>query len=435
MPSSLARRLVASAALVSIAVLAAGGAVLSSIFRESVEDSFDARLNILLESLVATTEIVDGQPELQRPLAEPRFDQAYSGWYWQIDGPSGLQLRSRSLFDQALSPRRSTLDGPTGETLRMLTRQIVLPGSSDAFDFTIAADTIETTEQVSRFNRVLSWSLGLLAAGLSIAVIVQVRFGLRPLARITATLALIRDGQATRLKGPFPTEVTPLAAEVNALLEHSEAVIDRARTHVGNLAHALKTPIAVLANEAGIDDSSLAGTVRQQTALMQRQVDHYLARARTAATGSLPTARTEMWPVVSGLVRTLRRIYADKELSIIDSCPGDLSFRGEKEDLNEVIGNLLDNACKWARREIRVSGHSDGGMVIIAVDDDGPGLSETDRGLAVRRGARLDETAQGSGLGLSIVRDVVELYGGEFRLDRSDLLGGLRATVRLPAGG
>ncbi len=430
MRSSLALRLVASAALVSVAVLAVGGVVLSSVFRESIEDSFDARLNILLESLVATTDIVDGQPILQRPLADPRFEQVYSGWYWQIDGPSDVQLRSRSLFDQVLAPGQSS--GPDGETLRILARQILLPGAAAAFDFTIAADEVEIDAQVARFNSVLGWSLGLLAAGLIIAVVVQVRFGLLPLARITATLARIRDGHATRLGGPFPTEVTPLAAEVNALLAHSETVVERARTHVGNLAHALKTPIAVLTNEAGTQRGRLADTVRQQTTLMQRQVDHSLARARTAATGSLLTARTDVGPVVAGLVRTVRRIYADRSLSIAEEVADGLVFRGEHEDLNEVVGNLLDNACKWARQEIRIGAAADEEQLAVWVEDDGPGLSAEDRERAVRRGARLDETAQGSGLGLAIVRDIADLYGGALRLDQSEL-GGLRTTIRLPA--
>ena len=207
---SLAFRLVVSAALVSLAVLAVGGAVLSSIFRESIEDSFDARLNILLESLVATTELADGELGLQRPLSEPRFDRVYSGWYWQIDGPSNFQLRSRSLFDQALHPTDdggAVASGPDGEALRLSSRRIVLPGSADPFTFTIAADTQEVDDQVRRFRRVLAWSLGLLALGLSVAVIFQVRFGLRPLGQVTATLARIRDGKAVRLEGPLAQQV------------------------------------------------------------------------------------------------------------------------------------------------------------------------------------------------------------------------------------
>ena len=418
-----------------MAVLAVGGAVLSSIFRESIVDSFDARLNILLESLVATAELADGTLELQRPLSEPRFDQVYSGWYWQIDGPSNFQLRSRSLFDQALLPAGEggvAATGPDDEALRLLSRRIALPGSADRFTFTIAADTQEVDNQVSRFQKVLAWSLGLLALGLSLAVIFQVRFGLRPLGLITTTLARIRDGKATRLEGPFPNEVTPLANEVNALLAHSETIIERARTHVGNLAHALKTPIAVLANEAGARDDKLAETVRHQTDLMRRQVDHYLTRARTAATGTLLTARTDVQPVVSDLVRTLRRMYQDRDLTITETCTDALAFRGEKEDLEEIVGNLLDNACKWGRKQILIAASLDGGALLIEVHDDGPGLPEETRAQALRRGIRLDETVQGSGLGLSIVMDIAGLYAGELNLGQSSRLGGLNAAVRLP---
>ncbi len=304
--------------------------MLSSIFRESIEDGFDARLNILLESLVSTAELTDGELSLRRPLAEPRFDQAYSGWYWQIDGQPDVQLRSRSLFDQTLqaNDQLGATVGPNGEALRLLAREFVLPGTSTPFTFTIAADTEELDDQVRRFRTVLVWSLGLLAFGLTIAVIIQVHFGLRPLGHIGATLARIRGGKTARLDGPFPREVMPLANEVNELLAHSETIVERSRTHVGNLAHALKTPIAVLANEAGTRDDKLSETVRVQTDLMRRQVDHYLSRARAAATGALLTARTNVRPVISSLARTLRRMYDEKDLTIVETCPATLAFRG-----------------------------------------------------------------------------------------------------------
>ena len=437
MPRSLAFRLVASAALVSIAVLAVGGALLSSIFRDSLQDDFDTRLSLLLESLVATTEMTDGVVSLQRPLADPRFDQVYSGWYWQIDGPDGVRQRSRSLFDQDLQAPdgNAVATGPDGERLRVVRRQILLPGADEPLTFMLGARTRELDEQARRFGLVLTWSLGLLALGLIVAVVVQVRYGLRPLGQISATLARIRDGQAARLDGPFPAEVRPLAAEVNELLTHSETVVARARTHVGNLAHALKTPLTVLANEASSRHDDLSTTVRAQTAAMRRQIDHYLVRARTAATGDLLTARTEVRPVIAGLLRTLRRIYQDRRLTLSETVSNGLAFRGEKEDLEEIAGNLLDNACKWARRQVLVTADIEAGYVRIEVHDDGPGLPDDARAAALQRGTRLDETVQGSGLGLSIVRDIAGLYGGELRLDESARLGGLNATVRLPNAG
>ena len=444
---SLTFRLIASAALWIAAALFVGGFLLSSIFRGTLEESFDRRLGALLETLVAVSDIgADGRLALFRPLGDARFGRTYSGWYWQIDGGAAGRLHSRSLFDFTLRPGVPGADGnagfdlargPDGQVLRIVTRDIVLPGAARAVRYNVAADTAETEAQVGRFNGTLAWSLGVLGLGLFAAVLIQVQFGLRPLRRVRAALSDVRQGRAERLEGSFPPEINPLATELNAVLDHNAEVVLRTRTQVGNLAHALKTPLAVLANEAGpaaqsSADAALAANVSRQTALMRRYVDHYLARARTAAAGRVIGARVDAADVVKDLRRTLEKMYVDRDLTISDAGDTPLPVLGEREDVEEMIGNLMDNACKWARTRVAVAVEAQDGTVGITIDDDGPGMPPEEHERVMARGARLDESVSGSGLGLAIVADVVELYGGGLSFEASPL-GGLRVVLSLPA--
>lgn len=441
-PDTLAFRLVAGAALWCLVALAATGLVLSSVFEETVERGFDARLQTLLEALVAASEIGPGGTlELSRAPAEPRFSQPLSGWYWQIGTVGGPLLRSRSLWDQELSPPsaqsgdgtdRATRRGPNGKKLRIVARKILLPDAEETLTFQVAGDLAEVDGEVARFDRILWWSLGALSIGLVSGTFLQVRFGLLPLGRLRRALADIRLGRTSRLEGRYPGEIQPLVQELNVLVDHNAAVVERARTHVGNLAHALKTPLSVLANEAAAGIGPLAELVARQTRSMRRQVDHALARARAAATGGLLGARTRVAPVVDDLTRTLSRIHVDRAIAVDTACPPDAAFRGERQDLEEIIGNLLDNAFKWAAAHVRVAVELEAGRLVVRVEDDGPGLSAAEFERVLQRGARLDEQVPGSGLGLAIVRDIVELYGGSIVLEASPL-GGLAAILSLPA--
>jgi signal transduction histidine kinase len=272
-----------------------------------------------------------------------------------------------------------------------------------------------------------------------LAVVAQVYFGLLPLQRIRGALAAVREGRAERFEGEFPIEVEPLVAELNGLLDHTTEVLARARAHVGNLAHGLKTPLTVLANEGDNPTAEAPGIIRQQTALMRRQVDHYLSRTRAIGNVALPRAHTEVLPTVQGLARTLEKIHAGSTLSLAVDCDPGLTFRGEQHDLEEMLGNLADNACKWARSTVHIAARpqaepgSGGLRVVITVDDDGPGVDAALRPYLFDRGRRLDESKPGSGLGLSIVRDIAALYGGQSELTDSPL-GGLRAVLILPGG-
>jgi signal transduction histidine kinase len=264
----------------------------------------------------------------------------------------------------------------------------------------------------------------------------QFRAGLSPFNRLRQQMLSLRDGSNLRIEGSYPTEVQPLVNDLNALLEHREQIVHRALAKAGDLAHGLKTPLAVLHQEADRAEAAgqheTASTITQQVERMRRQVDYHLAQARAAAPGSAPSALCPLLPSVQGLTRTLLRIYADRGVAIEVDISPDHSVRGQSEDLEEMLGNLLDNACKWAKSRAKIQSTKEGGAVLITVDDDGPGLPDSMREQVLQRGIRADETSPGSGLGLAIVRDLAELYNGSIALTDSPL-GGLRATLRLPS--
>jgi len=361
----------------------------------------------------------------------------------------GQPQTSRSLWDQTLSPRdlvrgeNNTMwgyaAGPDRQQLRVLMRRIALPfvdndGSqtNQLFEFAVGGDIAETEAEVGRFNRTLFWSVAIFSLGLIAAMLIQVRVGLMPLHRVSEALGRIREGRARQLEGEFPSEIAPLASELNGLIAHSSEVVGRARAHVANLAHFLKTPLTVLANEAAATSGPLADTVSRQVNVMRRQVDHYLARARAAGALDVLGSRTEVAPVINDLARVIKRMHPDKDLAIQVNVPSTLAFRGEREDLEEMAGNLVDNACKWAHGRITVDAVPlDGALFALRVGDDGPGLQPEERSRAMQRGERLDESVPGTGLGLAIVRDIAKLYGGNFALDESPM-GGLEARLELP---
>ena len=431
---------------------------LGKLFRQHVEAQFHAELRTHLDQLTAHITLdAQGRAQLALPLSEPRFGRPYSGYYWQVDaiGPTGASiapalLRSRSLWDVALAVPEDALAegdihvhqvvGPQGKYLGLVERSVHLDDSPDGKPHTLrllaAADADLMAEPVSRFNGALWLALGVLGAGLVLAAVVQVSVGLSPLRALRTALARVRGGEVPRLAGDFPVEVAPLVEEFNTVLAHNADVVERARTHAGNLAHALKTPLSVLANAAQAkeqQDPELARLVLEQIGVARRQVDYHLARAQAAAATRVPGAKTVLVPVVEGLVRVMQRIHAQREVAItVHPWPAALAFRGEAQDLQEMLGNLLDNACKWAKHRVEIGAHSEGANLTLTLDDDGPGLDVPQRDAVMRRGVRADEQVPGSGLGLAIVDDLARLYGG--RVDLLDSpLGGLRAALTLPA--
>lgn len=439
--NSLVFRLSVGALIWISGALTISGFVLAEIFHDHARGNFDRRVQVLLESVVAVTEIGEtGEASLQRAPGEPLFDRPYSGWYWQIRGPGELMLRSRSLWDQVLDiPDKELPDltrfeavGPQSQNLLVLARDVTLPGSENIYRFAVAGNLDQMQREAEPFDRALGWSLGILWFGLLVASAVQIYYGLHPLRRIRRGLTNIRNGRTDRLEGRFPAEVTPLAEELNAYLGQISDIVERARTHVGNLAHSLKTPLSVLTNEAQSASGPLAETVRRQVQVMGRRVDHYLVRARTAATGGMLGSRAAVRPVLDDLARTLTRIHVERGIAVSFEAPDALAFRGDRQDFEEMAGNLMDNACKWAESTVMVTAARDGAGLRITVDDDGPGLAEELRQTALSRGGRLDESVPGTGLGLSIVEEIAALYGGSLSLEDAPA-GGLRAVVTLPA--
>ena len=425
--------------------LAVGGAVLSNAFRLAAQNSFDAALATDMDGLIAAAEPdPSGGVMLQGRFLNHNFDRVYSGLYYQIkSGATGGQI-SRSLFDREIVPVGQTRQGaltwgeaagPEGQHLRVVSRRVDLtPGQgSGDYTFLVAGDLAEVDRQTEEFNTTLIWSFALLGLGLIGAILVQVKIGLLPLRRVSEALARIRDGKARRLDGHFPTEIAPLATELNSLIQHSEEVVGRARTHVSNLAHFLKTPLSVLGAEADAQPGPLAESVQRQVFSMRRQVDHYLSRARAAGSLDVLGNRTQVSAVMDDLARVIGRIHAARGIVIDAECSEDICFRGERQDLEEMLGNLIDNGCKWASGRVRVRCQTrDGGRLFLTIEDDGPGLSAEQRAQVGERGERLDESVPGSGLGLAIVRDISKLYGGFFLLDASPL-GGVMARLELPA--
>ncbi|MBC2858863.1 ATP-binding protein [Stappia sp. 28M-7] len=447
---SIATRLILVASLWSLVALLVTGTVLVALYREASEREFDARLDVYLKAIIG--EMAAGTPsEPAEPgnLGDPRFDLPASGWYWLVmNADSGEVLfSSMSLLGDRLpldEPQpgvilRSVISGPQGAELRVL-QQTIIFGEAAAYRIAVAGETAELREREYDFAGQVALTLLVLGLGLIGAIFLQVRVGLRPLVALSASLAAVRRGDAQTVDENLPPELKPVAVELNALVRSNREVVERARTHVGNLAHALKTPLSVILNEVRGQDAPFAPKVAEQAEVMRSQVHHYLERARMAAQRRVIGVSCDVEPALSRLIRAMTRIHRDRGIEISLDMKTRLRFRGEEQDLEEMTGNLIDNACKWAASRVRVSvaavGAGEGGeRIVITIVDDGPGLGESEMAEALKRGRRLDETVPGTGLGLSIVVDLAGLYGGDLALarDRGPGGGGLAARLTLPA--
>src|SRR6266568_2689434 len=397
--NSLALRLFLSATAWTVVILFATGVVLSSFYRHAVERAFDRRLGVYLKTLVADVASPEESAEkFPQSLGEPLFELPLSGWYWQVTrlDPHKPEVRSsRSLWDSALprleggkiptdagGSRVGYVQGPENQRLRMFERTIDL-GEEGRYLIAVAGDAAEIDDEVRTFNEALALTFCVLAIVLLLTTMFQVRFGLAPLKRISESLAAIRSGGAERLEGTFPDEIAPLARETNALIEANREIVQRARTHVGNLAHALKTPLSVIVNEAAARGSdSFAQKVLEQADIMRDQVARQLERARLAARSTRIGALVNVPPVVTALARSMEKLHREREIAIDVDLPEHAHFHGEQQDLEEMIGNLVDNGCKWARSRVAIevladqqASEGEKARVRIIVDDDGPGLS------------------------------------------------------------
>src|SRR5579863_7312373 len=454
--NSLALRLFIWAAGWTLIILIVTGIALSTLYRHAVERAFDRRLDVYLRTLVAdVASPEDSGDKFPQSIGEPLFELPLSGWYWQVtrlDSKTPEVHSSRSLWDSSLPRltdektstdgefRQGYAKGPEDQELRLVERDIDL-GTDGRYLIAVAGDASEIDDETGSFKRTILITFTALTLALLLTTALQVRFGLAPLARISEGLAAIRSGRAERLQGKFPVEIAPLARETNALIDANREIVERARTHVGNLAHALKTPLSVIVNEAAArGNDPLACKVLEQTDIMRDQVARQLERARLAARSTVVGTSVEVPPVVTALARTMEKLHRARDIAIDVDVPDHARFRGEQQDLEEMVGNLVDNGCKWAQSRVAIEVMADQppadgakSRVRIIVDDDGPGLSPAEREQVALRGQRLDETKPGSGLGLSIVVELANLYGGVLTLGTAPI-GGLRAELALPGG-
>lgn len=439
--NSLTRRLTLLTTLwVSIGLGLLGWFVVRTDERQ-IEAAADARLSSLLDAVVAAAAFEPASgPTLTRPLADPEFDRPLSGHYWQITGPGGRQATSRSLWDSRLvvalrepgGIRAHDMEGPRGERLRMLERDVQIEGRFGRVPITVqVAVTREGTDaEIASLRQNVILAFALLGTGLVAVVALLVVWGLRPLRRTQEELVEVREGRRLHMDVAAPVEIAPLVAEIEALIEQNRATVDRARNHVGNLAHALKTPIAVLRN--ALESGDMAGA-RAQSATLERLVQHHLRRARAGALAGSAGAESMPLAVAEALATTLRRLTAARGIVIhVTGEPG-ARMRADSQDLTEMLGNLMENSCKYGQGQVAVQVRMDGpARVFVEVEDDGPGLPAGEDGAALARGVRLDEAKPGSGLGLAIVSDLAALYGGHLTLERGARLGGLVARLELP---
>ena len=437
---SLQRRMILIAAAWITLLLAGGGFALDRVLSAAITRNFDASLEYVLTALINTAELSGGEVIFNREAADQRFLEPYSGLYWQVSAKGREPFASRSLWDRRLDYGAPHVDRNVhvydsnqfrDETLRIVERDVTLPGAPTVWRFQVAENREGRDAQIAALRRTLVRSFLLLALGLLVLAALQSVYGLRPLRRVREEIAFMRAGKTNRISSAMPVEVQPMVEELNALIEHNERQAEEARRHAGNLALALKTPLTVIMNAATAQADDLADTVCREARTMRRQVDHHLARARAVGRRGSAHSRAEVWPSLESVERAVARLY--RHVRIDASGPKDLQVHVERQDLDEMLGNLVENAAKYGGGSVFVTVSAQAGFVEIVVEDDGPGIPEGERVRIFDRGVRLDTGKPGTGLGLAIVRDVAEIYEGTVALEESEDLGGLLVRLRLPA--
>ena len=451
MKGSLRLRLLAGTLAWMLLTVALAGWGLRALFQDHITQQLQEQLALQLDHLSGAVDWgADGRVRIAHLAADGRMEQPLSGLYWQIDRlggqPQAAVARSRSLWDQQLQLPALAGDMPAkgyrvlllhdaqGHELLAVARTLQLPeDDAPPLRLVVAGDKALLAEPLQGFTRMLLMALGMLALGLALAVALQLQLALRPLKLLRERLAAVRGGSAAQLTGQFPQELQPLVAEFNHVLTENADMVQRARTQAGNLAHAVHTPLTILANAASGEATPLARLVQEQVASARRQVDYHLARARAAAAVRATGLRTPVLAPLQALLRTMQRLHADRQLAFeLAPQAQDGAFRGEEQDLYELLGNLIDNAGKWARTRVVVDVRREGDLLCFTVDDDGPGIPEALRDRMFERGVQLDEQRPGSGLGLDIVRALAQTYGGSVQALASPL-GGARLRLCLPA--
>jgi len=428
-----------------VIALVATGFLLTDLYSRALDTTLSETLDFHVEGLTGIL-LDEGDPQAPDiALSDPRFDRPRSGWYWIIrDGDGhlinlstsvvGIDLPQLDAVPDIQGRRTGVVSDAFGTQLRIVDRVVRLDGQD--YHIVVAGNLTEILGLVGEFRGQAFIVLGAVGAMLAIMSAIIARIALRPIGRLRAAIENVREGETPNITGTYPTELAPLAEEVNELLRSNTEIIERARNQVGNLAHGLKTPIAVLRNEAAAKKGALADVVQAETEKMSTMVSTYLERARLAARTSVVGKKSDATMVMLRLTRVMRKIHPDVTIAFQRPDASLAWFRGDEADLEEMAGNLLDNACKWSKGQVGVRLSSErtakGNLLLIRIDDNGPGLSEDDARKVLRRGVRLDEKTPGTGLGLDIVKELVDVYGGSLELKRS-ALGGLLVELRLPA--
>jgi signal transduction histidine kinase len=421
---SLSRRMIGTAAAWIVVLLIGGGIALDRVLANSVSANFDNQLEYVLTAMIASAEIgPDGEVRLNRPLGDQRFLEPNSGSLWDRELKVGKEYQDFAVHFRDSNEFRD-------EKLRIAERSIVLPDSDVRWTFMVGQNRNTLDDQIRELRSVLVTSFLLLALGLIILAALQTFYGLWPLRAVRESIAQMRSGKQNRITQSLPDEVMPMVRELNGLLDHNEKQAEEARRHAGNLAHALKTPLTVIMNSATAKAPDLDEAVIREATTMRRQVDHHLARARAVGRRGHSHSRAVVWDSLESVERAVSRLYSHVRLDMA----GDktLSARVERQDLDEMLGNLIENAAKYGGGSVFVTVEDAGDYVELLVEDDGQGIPESERVQIFDRGARLDTGKPGTGLGLAIVRDVAEIYEGRVALEESEDLGGLLVRLALP---
>jgi signal transduction histidine kinase len=442
---SVGRRMIFIAAGWILLMLVGGGLVLDHVLVSAVTRNFDDQLDYVVKSMIFVAQTdEDGRVFFNRELADQRFLEYNSGAYWQVSGKGFEPFPSRSLWNSRLKADQNHEDrGDTAhfydsdelppQRLRVAERDVTLPGSKVVWRFQVAQTRDSLDAQIAELRRTLIRSFLLLGFGLIVMAALQTWLGLAPLRKVGRAISRLRSGQTKRIEGAMPAEVAPMVEELNALVEHNDRQAEEARRHAGNLAHALKTPLTVIMNSASAGADDLPATVVREARTMRRQVDHHLARARAVGRRGSAHSRAAVWPSIEAVERAVARLYPHVRIDVDGT--KDAVAHIERQDLDEILGNLVENAAKYGGGSVFVTAGVQSGFVEIMVEDDGAGIPESDRVRIFDRGVRLDSGKPGTGLGLAIVRDVAEIYDGTVSLEESEDLGGLLVRLRLPAAG
>jgi signal transduction histidine kinase len=438
---SLSRRMILIAAAWILLLLTGGGFALDRVLSSAITRNFDDQLEYVLTALIVSAEIgPDGEVVFNREPADQRFLEPYSGLYWQVSTKGREDFPSRSLWDRRLSFGSQHTDLGihsydsvqfNAEKLRILERDVKLPGSPLRWRFQVAQTREGLDAQINALRRTLVRSFVLLGLGLIIMAALQTFYGLWPLRKVREEIARMRAGKSRQVERAMPIEVAPMVEELNGLIAHNERQAEEARRHAGNLAHALKTPLTVIMNAATAQADDLGETVVREARTMRRQVDHHLARARAVGRRGSAHSRADVWPSLESVERAVARLYRHVRIDIAG--PKTLQVHVERQDLDEMLGNLIENAAKYGGGSVFVTVGQHSGFVEFLIEDDGMGIPEEQRTRIFDRGVRLDSGKPGTGLGMAIVRDVAEIYEGTVSLEESEDLGGLLVRLRLPA--